>query len=229
MLRKALSIVALTGGLALAADPALAQDQGRFYLGAGLGGFRVSADPVDGTSPAASIVGGVRLLPWLDLEADVTVPSEVFTRSYGSTDELSLSFAPPGSSREEIERMGIWLRYDKQRDVTMSFSTVVIFHPSEKLRVSPGVVVGITSQRVQDRTDYTPLRLGAGLPPDHRYASAWTESGSRVMGALTCGGQLRIAVTRHFTIVPDLRYDYGSIGDEINNTLRVSVRTMWKF
>ena len=28
------------------------------------------------------------------------------------------------------------------------------------------------------------------------------------MGAVTCGGQLRIAVTRHLTIVPDLRYDY---------------------
>jgi hypothetical protein len=29
--------------------------------------------------------------------------------------------------------------------------------------------------------------------------------------------------------VPDVRYDYGSIGDEINNWLRPSVRLLWNF
>jgi len=29
--------------------------------------------------------------------------------------------------------------------------------------------------------------------------------------------------------VPDLRFDYGSIGDEINNALRSSVRVLWRF
>ena len=51
----------------------------------------------------------------------------------------------------------------------------------------------------------------------------------RELGGLTIGGSVGFAVTRHLSVAPDLRYDCGSIGDEINGTLRTSVRVLWSF
>jgi hypothetical protein len=36
-------------------------------------------------------------------------------------------------------------------------------------------------------------------------------------------------LTERLVIMPGLRYDYGSIGDEINNAFRAGVRVLWRF
>jgi outer membrane protein with beta-barrel domain len=224
---RLLGILSLSSLLVCAASVAAAQPSSRFYAGAALGVFRVSADEVSGISPAGSAVGGVALAPWVDIEVDVARPTSSFTRTYGG-DRLSVSFAPSGSSREEIERFGIWLRYDHRRDVTASISTVAIFHPSAGT-IRPGLIIGVTSQHLHDRTDYTPTKIGPAVDPSHRYASPYSETASHIEGALTLGVNVALTVNRHISVVPDLRYDYGSIGDEINNALRSSVRVLWRF
>ena len=211
----------------LAASTGLAQSRERFYVGTAIGAFHVSADGVNGTSAAGSVLGGIAVTPWLDVEIDIAVPTSAFTRTYGG-DALSVSFAPAGSSREEIERFGVWLRYDNRRDVSASISSVAIFHPSSGT-VKPGFIVGVTNQRVRDRTEYTPVTVGPGLDPAHPYASARIETVSHSEGALTIGANIAIALSRHISIMPDLRYDYGSIGDEIDSALRSSVRVLWRF
>lgn len=227
MLRVSRIIAASSAMLCGVAVSVTAQPTGRVYAGAALGAFRVSADAVDGSSGAGSILGGFGVTPWMDVEVDVAIPTSSFTRTYGG-DALSLSFAGQGASREEIERFGIWLRYDQRRTVTASISTVAIFHPSRGA-VRPGLIVGVTNQRVRDRTDYTPVRVGPAVDPNHPYASSHAEVSSRTLGALTIGANVAIGLTPHLFVVPDLRYDYGSIGDEINNALRSSVRILWRF
>ena len=227
MLRR-LGIIAASAamlcGTALSVE---AQPSTRVYAGAAIGAFWVGADEVDGTSAAGSILGGIAATPWLDVEVDVAFPFSPFTRTYGG-DALSLSFAPQGASREEIERFGIWLRYDKRREVAASISTVAIFHASRGT-VKPGLIVGVTTQRVHNRTDYTPVRVGPAVDPNHPFAGPHTETGSGTEGALTIGANVAIAMTPHLFVVPDLRFDYGSIGDEINNALRSSIRVLWRF
>jgi hypothetical protein len=227
MLRLFGIVAASSAMLCGAVISAEAQPIGRLYAGAAIGAFWVGADEVDGTSVAGSILGGIALTPWFDVEVDVAFPTSPFTRTYGG-DALSLSFASAGASREEIERFGIWLRYDKRREVTASISGVAIFHASSGT-VKPGLIVGITNQRVRDRTDYTPVRIGPAVDPNNPYANPRTEASSGNEGALTIGANVAIAVTPHLFVVPDLRYDYGSIGDETNNALRSSVRVLWRF
>jgi hypothetical protein len=228
MLQKALVVLSLAGVFAVPATAA-AQNPSRFYVGATLGSINVSADDVDGTSPTAGALVGVTVVPWLDVEAEFSKPSDPFTRSYGGPDVLSMAFASPGASREQLERAGIWLRYDKRRDIDLTFSTVAIFRPPVRGRVVPGAIVGMMNHRVQHRTDYTPVRVGPDVDPSNLYARPHAEAGTRNIGGLTFGVNVAVMVTSRFGVVPDLRYDYGSIGDVKENSLRPSVRVLWKF
>ena len=202
-----------------------AQTPGRFYVGGSVGGFSVDADQVDGWSPAAGVLGGVSLKPWLDIEGEIVIPTRHFTRIYGG-DVVSYSFAPPGSP--DFERLGVVLEYHKERDVSMSISGVAIFHRSVHPRVEVGFIAGITNHRVTDRTDTTPVRVGEGLDPT-LHGVRQSEVHTRNLGGPTIGANVAVALTHHLRIVPDIRFDYGSIGDEINNVLRTSVRVHWRF
>jgi hypothetical protein len=210
--------------VATVAGHANAQTPGRFYVGGSIGGFSVNADHVDGRSPAAGVVGGVSLKSWLDIEGEIVIPTRHFTRIYGG-DVVSYSFAPPGSP--DFERLGVILEYHNERDVSMSISGVAIFHGSVHPRVEVGFIAGITNHRVTDRTVRTPVRVGDGLDPTHLVQGS--DVHTRNLGGPTFGANVAVALTRHLRIVPDIRFDYGSFGDEINNALRTSVRVHWRF
>jgi hypothetical protein len=224
--RAPLFSVALLIAFLAFAIPAHAQAGLRPYVGGSLGSFSVSADDVEGRSAAGGIVGGLALSRYVDAEFEVVFPADTFTRSYTG---ISVSFAPPGASRAEIERLGVVTRFDKERDVTASLSAVVIIHPPPGKRLTPGVIVGVTNQRTSNRASYTPVSIPEGVDPGHPAVVGRTEVSTRNIGGPTFGANLAIALSPHLFIVPDVRYDYGSIGDEINNTLRTSVRMHWRF
>jgi hypothetical protein len=224
--RVALVCAAILALQVAGAAHASAQSRLRPYVGGSLGSFSVSADEVDGGSAAAGLFGGVALSRYVDAEFEVMLPAETFTRSYTG---LSVSFAPPGAPRAEIERLGVITRFDKERDVASSVSAVVIIHPPLGRRLTPGFIVGVTNQRVRDQTVYTPVSIPDGVDPQHPAVVGRSESSTRNIGGPTVGANLAIAVTPQFSIVPDVRYDYGSIGDEINNSLRASIRVLWRF
>ncbi len=226
----ALSLAVVSVGLVTAivavASPANGQTGLRPYAGGSVGGFSVSADEAEGTSASGGFFAGVALAKYVDVEFDVVVPASSFTRTYTVA---SVSFAPAGASPAEHDRLSVITRFDKEREVSASISAVVIIHPTAGQRITPGLIVGLTNQRARDRTVYTPISIPEGIDPQHPAVVGRTESSARNIGGPTIGGQLAIAVTPRLSIVPDVRYDYGSIGDEINNTLRVSARVQWRF
>jgi hypothetical protein len=203
-----------------------AQTPSSFYVGGSVGAFSVSADNVDGRAPAAGVVGGIAVRPWLDIEAEFLMPTGDFTTSYTG---ISQTFAPPGSSLAEIERLGVVTRFDRSRHVDATISVLAVFHPRVTGRITPAFMAGVTNHRVQDRAIYTPVSVPDSVGPDDRLRRVQEEHGTRNIGGPTIGASLRIAITQRLAVVPDLRYDYGSIGDEINNTLRSSVRFLWSF
>jgi hypothetical protein len=212
--------------LAGTASPARAQSAPRLFVGGSLGSFSVDADHVEGRSAATGIVAGVALSRIIDAEIEMVFPASTVTRSLTG---ISTSFAPSGSSREEIERLGVVTRFDRSREVTVNLSGVIIIHPPVTSRVTPGLIVGVTNQRARDRTFYDPISIPEGVDPHHPAVVAHEEVHIRNYGALTFGGNLSIAVSKRLYVVPDVRYDYGSIGDEINNALRTSVKVVWRW
>ncbi len=110
-----------------------------------------------------------------------------------------------------------------------TLSVVVVLRPAPGKRLTPGLILGVTNHHVRDRTVYTPVSIPEGIDPQHPSVVGSSETHSRNIGGPTIGANLAIALTRQLSIVPDVRYDYGSIGDEINNSFRTSVRMQWRF
>lgn len=213
--------------LAAGAISAEAQQVGRPYAGVTLGAHHESADSVTGTTSAAGLTAGIRLTPALGVEIDFARPSAEISRAYTGT---SISFAGPGASREEIERLAVVTRFTNARRVLSTFSAGVAYYVPATGRWSPRLFLGVTNHRARERTELLHLSIPEGIDPERvRRTMPDQPPFIRNLGALTIGGSVGFAVTRHLSIAPDLRYDYGSIGDEINNMLRTSVRVLWSF
>lgn len=219
--------LAATWAIALAATVSSSYAQGlQPYAGGLVGSFSLSTDDVDGRSASTGLVAGIAIARFADVEVEILVPSDSFVRSITGP---SVSFAPRDASRAEIERLAVIGRTEYRREVKSNISAVVIFRPPPGPRFRPGVLVGVTNQHVRVEHAFTPLVIPEGVDPLHPSVVARVDHHTRNMGGPTFGANLIIAVTRRLAIIPDVRYDYGSIGDEINNTLRTSVKVVWHF
>jgi Outer membrane protein beta-barrel domain len=218
--------VALVAGVLAASPTVQAQPLSRFYVGGSIGTFSVDADEVEGRSPAATLLAGIALSRYVDAEVELTFPTDTFTRSYTGK---SVSFAPRDASREEIERLAVTTQFDKRRDIISNFSAGVVLHVPMDARLTPGLIIGVANQRARVRSATTPIHIPPGVDPLHPSVVAQATERIQNIGGLTIGGNLAIALTRNLFVVPDVRYDYGSIGDEINNAFRTNVRVVWRF
>jgi hypothetical protein len=161
------------------------------------------------------------------VEIEAGRPTQIFAREYTA---FGTTFAPPGSSLAEIERLGVLERFRKERDVRATVSVGAVFQPRVDPRWHPRLFMGVTNHHVRERFATTILRLPDGVDADKlRSVRPMDERHTRNLGGPSFGGGVGVVVTEHLSIAPEVRYDYGSIGDEINNTFRASVRTFWWF
>jgi hypothetical protein len=225
MIMKA-GIAAAALVVTLASSPVFAQSVSRPYAGVAAGMLGMTGEFVDGRAPAASLVAGTGVLPWLDVELDVMVPSDTFRRSRTG---ISVSFAGPGASLEEFERSGVVMRTDHTRSVRATVAVVAVFHPPATGRVIPGFLLGLTNHRVHDASTSTNVFIPEGIDPDHPSIRPGSNSSIRNFGGPTIGVNLAVAISRRVVVAPDVRYNYASLGDEINNFFATSVRVLWRF
>jgi hypothetical protein len=223
------TVLAVVATLALAvgvAPSASAQSRFRPYAGASFGSFNLDTDDVDGRSASTGLLAGVTVSRLVDVELDAVFPTGSFTRQFTG---ILVSFAPQGATREEIERFGVVSESEWRRDIRAVVSAVAIIHPVTTGRVVPGLVAGVTFRRTRSTFQSTPLVIPASVDPQHPSVRARTERATNTESTPTIGGQVSIRVTPRVHLVPDVRYDYGSLGDEINNALRASVRAIVRF
>jgi hypothetical protein len=214
--------------LLFASFPRDASAQLRGQIGAFVESYTVRADAVNGTAPAAGFTAAVSVNPLLDLEAEVLRPAGTVRRQYTG---ISFSFAPREASREEIERLGVTTRFTHERRVAGVVSFGATFHPpSSGSRVQPRLFTGVTTHFVRERALREPLQWPSTVSLEEilRHQPV-EERHRRAIGSITVGAGLAIALTERLVIVPALRYDYGSIGDEINDAFRAGVRVLWRF
>jgi hypothetical protein len=192
-----------------------------------LGAYHVDSDHVEGTSSSLGVAGGVRLSSRWDAEVEVVRPGGRFFREYTAK---SPSFAAPGSSFEEFERLAVTTRYSYERRVLHTVSGGVMFHGRSRGRWAPLFYAGVTNHHVINVSRTVPIGFPEGVEPARLARIVPQEARNvRNLGALTGGIGISVALTRHLSVVPDLRLDYGSVGDEIENAIRPSIRLAWSF
>jgi hypothetical protein len=173
------------------------------------------------------VAAGLRLTSRWDAGVEVVRSDGRLFRHYTGK---SPSFAEPGSTSEEYERLAVTSEYSDERRVLHTISGGVVFHGRARGRWTPLFYAGITNHHVVDVSRVVPIQFPEGVDPD-KLARVVPPEERRVrnLGALTGGVGMSLAVTSHLAFVPDLRIDYGSIGDEIENAIRPSLRVIWSF
>ena len=208
-------------------SPAFAQMARRGHVAGIFGAYHVDSDHVDGTSPSFGLAAGIRLSSRWDAEVEVVGSSGRLFRQYTGK---SPSFAPPGSSFEEFERLAATSEYSYDRRVLSTVSGGFVFRARPRGRWTPLFYAGITNHHVIDVSRVVPIAFPEGVDPD-KLARVVPQEGRMVrnLGALTGGVGMSLALTPRLSFVPDVRIDYGSIGDEIENAIRPSIRVMWSY
>jgi hypothetical protein len=224
--RTVLAVAATVALCVGAATTASAQTRLRPYVGASFGSFSLDTEDVDGRSASAGLLAGVTVSRFVDVEVDAVFPTGSFTRHFTG---VLVSFAPQGSTREEIERFGVVSESEWRHDIRAVVSTVAIIHPATKARAVPALVAGVTFRRTQATFRSRPLVIPAGVNPQHPSVAAQEDRRTKTESSPTIGGQVAIRVAPRLHVVPDVRFDYNSLGDEINNALRTSVRAVVTF
>jgi hypothetical protein len=224
---KTVAIAVLMG--ALSSSAAHGQSAGRLYAGATLSAQYVSADDVDsgGISSAGAAVG-FRLTPAFSIEVEANAGGGELTRVYSG---WFVSFAGPGASREEIERLAPTMQSNTSWTPGFGWSVLGMWRSTHPGRVGAAIFGGITSTRYSERRTLTVLDIPAAVDVTeadlHRMMPDSQVSRSR--GGLTGGVLVPIRLTQHLSVAPEVRYTYGSFGDEIYTTFRGGVRLMWGF
>jgi hypothetical protein len=204
-----------------------AQAESRISIAAAVGALTLTADHAQGTRPMVGGGIGVRLQPWADVEGTLELAPGAVARTFSGP---VIAFGSPSINASDVESRAVVARTTQRRETRALWSIDVRLHLSRPARVRPYGVVGLTGHWVRDTRQVEILRLPPGvtqadvdraLPAE----AAWT----RNVGGITAGGGVEIAVTRRLSLLPDLRCNYGSFGDEINNALRAGVRLAWRF
>ena len=212
----------------LGLNVASAQEFQRFYAGGALSAARVTADEVNGAAPTGGLIIGVRFTPSFSLEADVSRAFQTIERSYEGP---STSFAPPGSSYDEIVRQAVHRRWDIEWTPTMNLAALAVWRSTARSRLGAAVYGGVTLARYREetRTVVTALPDVVPVPPDNPSLQPTEEIGTRNRGGLTGGLMVPIRIAGSLSVAPELRLVYGSMGDEKHNLVRGGVRVLWGF
>ena len=214
---------------ALSSGAAQGQSASRVYAGAALSAQYVNADDVNSWGiSSVGAVAGFRVTPAFSLEIEANAGRGELSRVYSGR---FISFAGPGASREEIERLAPTMQSNTTWIPGFGWSVLAMWRSTNPERVGGAIFGGITSTRYTERRTLTVLDIPADVDVTeadlHRMMPDSHVSRSR--GGLTGGVLVPIRLPKQLSVVPEVRYTYGSFGDEIYTTFRAGVRLMWGF
>jgi hypothetical protein len=208
---------------------AYAQSPGLWYAGTAAGVVRVAAEEVNpGGTSSIGAVFGVRLTPAFSIEVEAARGLGDLDRDFAGR---FISFAGPSASFEERERLSVTVQRITRWRPGFSGTVVAMWRPHVTGRVGGALFAGVTGTRYDESDRHVvldiPVEVNRTEADIHRMLP--DTSRSIVRGGLTIGLLIPVRLTRNVTVAPDVRYLWGSIGDEIYTTVRAGARLLWGF
>jgi hypothetical protein len=211
------------------AAPALAQASGRLEVAAIVRTDRVSFEasqhaalPVAGASIAYRFWRGMRI------ESEVTGASGESRRTYEGD---FVSYAAPGASREEIERMSIVARRTMINRPGLGVAAAVAVETRQSGRVNVGLRAGVSFRQYSYVDDITILRVPEGVTIEKAEATLPDGSGQRGRGGILLGLSAPVRVVGNLHITPEVRWVWGGPARVGNNydEATFGARVGWAF
>jgi hypothetical protein len=212
----------------LNATPAMSQSR-RIYFSA-LGGIDAgSRGPIAGSAlPTIGGSVGLRVSQHWSVEAEL---ERGFHTRERSDEALWLSRVGVGATREEIERNGIYARFDRSEHAGFGWSAAAVWNSLSPGRVNAALFAGIGSRTFTMRTVRTITALGpdVDLPPSDQVLQPSDTTRTVTGGGVTGGLRVPIRVSPDLTVGPEFRYTFGIITNDRYSVLRIGGRLTWGF
>jgi hypothetical protein len=165
---------------------------------------------VEAGGSGSTAVGGavvkVALTKTYGLEAEITKAANTIHRG---NEGPTISYAPPGSSRAEIERLSAVVRHDHY--YRPGIGTAFAF--TARTTVSPrvGLVgrVGASMRRYEREEDNTILSVPPGIDPALPARQLPDTRTTQGRGGLLFGADVPVTISSRLTVSPELRYVWG--------------------
>ena len=208
---------------------ASAQVSERLEIGAIVRTDRVSFE--GGQNARLPVTGaGVAYRVWRDvrLEGEVTLASGESRRSYEGD---FISYAGPGATREEFQRMAVIARRTTINKAGLGFATAVGVETRQPGRVNLVLRVGVSVRQYDYIEDTTVLRVPEGVTFEQAESAMPDGRGQRGRSGLLFGASVPIRVAGRLHVAPEVRWVWGGparIGNNYDEGI-VGVRVVWKF
>ena len=202
----------------------------RLYVSA-LGGIDAGArGPISsGSLPTIGGTAGLRLSDGWSLEAEI---DRGFRTRERSDEALWMSRAAAGATREEIERNGVYARFERAERTGLGWSVVAVWTSRSAGRLNGSLFAGVGSRRFAVRTRRTVTSIGPGVDPSPTNPDLQPADDTRTIvgGGPTGGFQVLMQLTPSLTAGPELRYTLGLITDDPSySVVRLTGRLIWSF
>lgn len=214
--------------LTMCAVEASARQAPRFEVGAIVRADRVQVNGnVAGSMPTAGVGMSLRLLKSVSIEAEVTRAEGPLASSYSGRFQ---SWAPPGSSREEIERLAPTARRDRRYIPGWGGGAALVLRSAVSPRVDMGFKLGLAGRRYVETSTFTVLTIPAELDEAKVRASFIDERYTDSRAGMLFGIDLPIRVTPRLRVIPEVRMVLRpSVFGRAYNELNLGVRGAFGF
>jgi hypothetical protein len=219
----------VTTALVLGSVPAASGQSPRFDIGPVVRVDKVMVESgLDGVMPVIGVVASARLSKTWGVEAEITRASGDFSRSY---EGWFVSFAPPNSTRAEVERLAPTARRTMAYVPRVGGSVAVTARGGYTGRADIVVRLGAALRGYTETSDFVVLTIPEGIDPARVAATFNGERHARSRGGLLFGLEVPIRLARQLTVAPDIRFVYGGpaqIGEK-HREVSLGVRAGWGF
>lgn len=212
--------------MTLSAGEVLAQQAPRFEAGAIVRVDRVQVEGgLTGSMPTAGVGISLRLLKSLSVEAEMTRAEGPLERNYSGWFQ---SWAPPGSSREEIERLAPTVRRDLRYVPGWGGGAALVLRAAVSPRVDLGFKLGMAGRGYVETSTFTIQTIPPELDEANVRASFRDERHGTTRGGLWVGVDAPIRVTSRLRVIPEARFVRGpQVVGNAHREWSLGVRGVW--
>ena len=211
------------------AGHALAQGNDRLEIGGIIRADRVSFEGHQNARlPVAGAGISYRVWRNIRIEGEITSASGQAMRSY----EVDfISYAGPGATREEIQRMAVIARRTTINRAGLGFALGAAAETRDARRMNLTVRAGVSFRQYDYIDDIRVLSVPDGGTFEQAEAAMPDSRGSRGRGGLLFGASVPIRVAGNLRIAPEARWVWGGPARVGNNydEATFGARALWKF